>query len=248
MAPIKFDENIKEKLDARRIKPSSQAWERIEQELEMPVKRSTNRKIIGWIALAACFAGILIIAGSLFFRTENSNEPALVETSKELKETAPIQREKENDLPEIENKKELLVQEELKPKPTQFVEPQQEILQNSETEQKLADANQKEEVIEENTDFKKSIDKKIDELVAQVDSIESKNKSVTDAEIDALLAQAQKQVITERIFNEKTKRVDANALLMDVEAELDRPLQEKVFEALKDGFLKAREAIADRNN
>ena len=106
----------------------------------------------------------------------------------------------------------------------------------------------KDKAIEEDKDFKETIDKKIEELIAQVDSMESIDNTVSDAEIDALLAQAQKEVITERIFNEKTKRVDANALLMDVEAELDRPLPEKVFEALKDGFLKAREAIADRNN
>ncbi|MEH6408423.1 MAG: hypothetical protein V7767_14190, partial [Leeuwenhoekiella sp.] len=92
-----------------------------------------------------------------------------------------------------------------------------------------------------------SIDDKVNTLLAQVDLMEQ-NAQVTDAEIDALLKKAQEDIFKERMYNDQTNTVNANALLMEVESELDQSFREKVFDALKDGFLKAREAIVDRNN
>ena len=72
---------------------------------------------------------------------------------------------------------------------------------------------------------------------------------MTDAEIDVLLAEAQREIISNQIFNKNTNKVDANALLLDVEAELyPESFRERVFEALKEGFVKARDAVANRNN
>lgn len=93
-------------------------------------------------------------------------------------------------------------------------------------------------------DLKNAIDQKLNAIVASVDM-----NTVSDEEIDALLKDAQREIISNRVFDTKTGRVDANALLLDVEAEVDpRSFRDKVFEALAEGFVKAREAVADRNN
>lgn len=99
-------------------------------------------------------------------------------------------------------------------------------------------------VFNENSELKKAIDTQIKTLVANVDL-----NTVSDEEIDALLKNAQREIISSRVFDSNTGRVDANALLLDVEAEVDpRSFRDKVFEALAEGFVKARDAVVDRNN
>lgn len=93
-------------------------------------------------------------------------------------------------------------------------------------------------------DIKKAIETKVNSLVATVDL-----NTVSDEEIDALLKNAQREIISKRVFNASTGRVDANALLLDVEAEVDpQSFRDKIFEALTTGFEKARDAVVDRNN
>ena len=58
-----------------------------------------------------------------------------------------------------------------------------------------------------------------------------------------------KEIISKQIFNQKTNKVDANALLLDVEAEVaPASFRNKIFDALTDGFERARDAVANRNN
>lgn len=93
-------------------------------------------------------------------------------------------------------------------------------------------------------DIKKAIETQVKSLVATVDL-----NTVSDEEIDALLKNAQREIISKRVFNASTGRVDANALLLDAEAEVDpQSFRDKIFEALATGFEKARDAVVDRNN
>lgn len=101
-----------------------------------------------------------------------------------------------------------------------------------------------ETAINNSPDIKKAIETQLKSLVAAVDM-----NTVSDEEIDALLKNAQREIISNRVFNGATGRVDANALLLDVEAEVDpQSFRDKIFEALATGFEKARGALVDRNN
>ena len=84
-------------------------------------------------------------------------------------------------------------------------------------------------------------------MVAQVELLENNNISISNTEIDSLLRKAQDEILTDKIFNQEGK-VDALALLNEVEGELDISFREQIFESLKTGFLKVRTAVADRNN
>lgn len=86
---------------------------------------------------------------------------------------------------------------------------------------------------------------KIEELVAEVAKKEE-NGTVTDAEVNELLAEAAREISQQRNFYNRGK-VDADALLADVESEIDQSFRREVFEMLKDGFQKARTAIVSRN-
>jgi|GEM_PF-6899774 len=79
--------------------------------------------------------------------------------------------------------------------------------------------------------------------------MKAKNIDVTDADIDVLLKEAQKEIIRNRIYNKTTSVVDANALFQDVEAELNQSsFRNKVFEALKSSCNSVKTAVAHRND
>ena len=92
------------------------------------------------------------------------------------------------------------------------------------------------------------VESKVNEVVAEVENRVKTNSLVTPEEVDALLIEAQREISNQRILNSQTKKVDAAALLEDIEFELERSFRDKVFDALGDGYNKIRTAVAERNN
>jgi hypothetical protein len=69
MEPNKFDQSIKEKMEARAIVPSAEAWEKLEA--MMPLVEKPKRKV-AWLYIAASFTGLLIV-GTIFFQNFETN-------------------------------------------------------------------------------------------------------------------------------------------------------------------------------
>jgi hypothetical protein len=92
------------------------------------------------------------------------------------------------------------------------------------------------------------IDSKVEEVITAIEQIKKEKNTITVEDIDALLNKAQRDISDNRILNSKNRKVDATALLMDVENELERSFRDKVFEALGNGFDKIRTAVVERNN
>ncbi len=281
MAPIKLEDTMKERLEERRLEPTSAAWERISGKLEVAQETKKNKRVL-WMSIAASFVGGLIIA-VLFFQNTSINEaPSIVTTPETDVDTQVIEDAKRT--PQS-NKEQIIVDQiaEVTPDQNSFsknddvvsmannsskqstqskvvkkkenisiVQKEMIASQNKkEVKESIAIVNEtidtKEEVLIENasSQFDTAISNKVNEIVAQVEH----KSSVSDKELDALLKDAQREIISTQIFNKKTNKVDANALLLDVEAEVDpASFREKIFDALKDGFEKARTAVADRNN
>ena len=265
MAPMKFEENIKERLDGREIKPSADAWERINAQLENDKSRKRKPSWF-WLAVAAGFVGILILAGN-FFKTspQAQGNPAVTistTTDAEKKEgnlnQIPIKEDKtilvDNDKPYGENKtktsktidknhkKGKITDADLSIKPTKTA--LTEAGKTTETPEKTTP---KTEVFKDEL-LNTSIDAEINALLARVDSLKQSNHQVTDTDIDALLAQAQEKIVNEHRFIEPNKSLSATALLQEVEGELDNSFRDEIFNALKAGYIKTREAIASRND
>lgn len=76
-----------------------------------------------------------------------------------------------------------------------------------------------------------------------------KNKEISEDEVDALLAQAASEISRGRKsqFYSSNYEISANALLAEVEDEIYQSFKAKVFEVLKEGYLKAKTAVANRN-
>ncbi len=240
----KLEKHIKDTLEERRIAPSSQAWDKVSSQIEIPKTKSSS----GWLmySVAASFIGIVLV--SIFFfqkETPTQNVPQIVNVESSKEKQVDPERDK---LIPLENERDNaeVVSSEIKKK----------AIENSASEQVTSSVALEEVVTEtfNNQPLKDEIinapdgliAQKVKEVAAQVALLESMNNEVSNAEIDSLLRAAQRQVLTDRIF--KSDKVDAMALLTEVEDELDESFRDQIFDALKDGYFKLRTAVADRNN
>lgn len=257
MAPIKFEEHMREKFEERKIQPSANAWEKISGALENSPKE--KNKSYMWYAIAASVIGLLI-ASLFFFMGQNdgdldsnkivNQDKSEINTTLEKEQPSIIKatEKQENVLAETntssEEKLEATGLEVLKNK---------KATKNSSSVNELAFTNavQDKEAIKTKADLllndQALIDTKINELIAQVDALELNNTAITDAEINALLLKAQNEILEQRIFK-NSNNVDAMALLNEAENELDESFRDQLFNTLKNGFFKVRTAVADRNN
>jgi vacuolar-type H+-ATPase subunit I/STV1 len=261
MAPIKFENDLKDKLEQRKLQPSVHAWETLQERLDTNQNKKNN-KGYWWFTIAASFVGILIIS-SIFFNKNKSEiiKPTIVDIEQQQipkvieKGVNPIEKETkvivektktEDDNPETKKRVTNKVPEsksELQQKQKALIKESTKVIV-TQTETKID--------VKENT--AKPVEKlsfediKIQEVVAQVEALKKANNTVSDAEINSLLDQAQKEIALHKLYNETTKKINANALLEDVEADLEQSFRDRAFKAIKSGYKYVKTAVAERNN
>ncbi len=253
MESDKIEKHIQKVFKEREIQPSNQAWEKLSNQLSTS-NQSQNKGYV-WYGVAASLIGILVLSILYINSSDTKITPAIevVDTPKEaIKESADFNTDvlledtivsiKEVEVPEniIQNtiKKESINSNEL-------------VSVVSGVEGEITP--QKESLVLKDLDIRnelprKIIDSKVLEVVTKVNFLEENNDTLTDAEVDSLLRNAQREIIANKLFRESNNSVDAMALLATVEGELDTSFRDQIFETLKTGFLKARTALADRNN
>lgn len=255
---MKFEKHIKKKLDNRRIEPSLGAWERVAEQLRQDGQKKKAR-IWPKIAIAAGCIGILIFSVPFIFPTESATEFPIVDVPQDTKSsdaqiTVASEENKEEmnstDVVSAEAKKEIKRTKKgvKNPKKELVIN---EVLPTSEGQSKtrdFADSQKHTEHIKNLTPVvEQSVAEEVNRLLAAVQTAEQHGEQVSDLAIDSLLAQAREKIVKNRIYEEETQRLSATALLESVENELDQSFRERVFDALRDGFIKAREAIVSRN-
>lgn len=243
MEPDKFEKHIKDKLMKREIKPPAKAWNKIFSQLEAPVRKKTNRVV--WFGVAASFIGILIVS-TIYFKNQKTPIQTKIEVVEAPLENVEIQEKETVPLDPSTFEEKMAISKEL---PLMEKETR-EVLASSKSISKtqIASAFVEREKVDVNIKGPEElIDIKIAEIAAHVDFLESNDFSISDTEVDSLLRKAQREILANRILDQEG-RVDALALLNEVEGELDKTFREQIFETLKKGFLKVRTAVADRNN
>lgn len=274
MAPIKFEEHIKEQLEERRISPSAGSWEKLNARLdENENQQKTNKK--WWLGIAALLV-IAISVGGFMLKSENGTiEEQIVETPTE-KTSEEITKPAENSgiLSEEKNKNSAIAAEEVKEEikeETEKTEP--EIIQNQlkkgisvHNKTGLAEV----EVKEANTEASEKSMAKIDKInpnfinptetekdyIAQNESLiqhkieevlrsleTNAEDSITDAEVNALLLAAASD-LDQDYQKEFTNPYSAEALLAEAEQEIEKSFRDKIFQLLKEGYSKAKNAVA----
>ncbi len=242
MAPLKFEEHLKDKLQEREINPSKNAWSTITAGLDNKPKKSNNKKPV-YYAIAACLIGLLI-ASVWFFNTPPDLDtlPQVVDINKEVPSTIKNNSFEDNvesntgvvgtEITKETDKKEILVDANLQGSKKGVVVTVQET---------------KVLPIESNTPEKTILDKKLNVVMEKLALLEENNVAVTNAEVDSLLRKAQQEILTEKAI-EAGISVDAMALLMEAEDELDKTFRDQIFDNLKKGYIKLKTAVVARNN
>lgn len=241
-----FEKQAKERLNEREIQPANRAWTEISAALEENKKRSKSNYF--WYGIAAGFIGLLIISTIYLKQSSAPEKDDQIIVSQEDK----VNFEKEQTIDEQEV---LFPTEPILDDDTVVKVPRKEI-----SKKPLAEPQKSTVIADVNTRVDKGlnpkviashsediIDAKLEELLARVEVLEGDNTALTDAEVDSLLRQAQREILTNQIL-QQPNAVDATALLSEVEDELEQSFRDQIFDKLKTGFNKVRTAVADRNN
>ena len=261
MAPIKFEEQLKEKLEKRTLTPSSDGWAYLSDRLDADDKKF-KRPIYWWLSIAAMLVIMIAITIQVF------NKDEVIKVSPEIVNEDSNEIKKNEDAILINKENNQLVNEKVSPK-DQIQEEEKiensiidnnikQLVENkSEPKTKLVSNTKKVEVknleLESHkADINQNIIKnpEIDETAAAevIENIKETSAIQLDREVDSLLKLASKQLTTNKLIKESSKTVDANTLLEEVQDDMGQSFRSRVFEALKDSYETVKTAVAQHNN
>ena len=225
MEPNKIDNQIREKLNAREIQPSAQAWDRLDAMLTVSEEKKP-KKGYGWFFVAAS----TILFFGLGFFLFNSNETTEINNSTPIVTTIneEIDTVETNKIDEISVEKEqpILVQNEV----------------NFSKTQKNKKSKETNELIKPEND--------LEEKITPNSQLQTPNsyKYVSPENLLAEVQTGEKVITSDKKISPKPKmKVDANSLLTNVEKELDENHRETTLDKLNRKLKDAKSALANRN-
>ena len=225
MKPNKIDNQIREKLNAREVQPSAQAWDRLDAMLAVSEEKKP-KKGYGWFFVAAS----TILFFGLGFFLFNSNETIEINNSTPIVTTI----NEETDSSEATKINQISVKEE------QLVLVQNEVnFSKTQTNKKSEEANKLMET--ENI---------LEEKISPNSQLPTPNtyKYVSPENLLAEVQTGEKVITSDKKISPKAKmKVDANSLLTNVEKELDENYRETTLDKLNRKFKDAKSALANRN-
>lgn len=236
-----MDNQFREKLNSREIKPSENAWDRLDAMLTIADSSTTKegqqkaKRNFGWMYIAASFLGFILIATVFLSQTEE-----LMDVEK-----APIV----NETIVIPSEEEVIKTESITPKEEQII---------AKTENK-PDKKQQNSIINQNPKINQPIVNHQDEAVknsqlpledpelnSQLSNPNSQQKS-NYANVDELLAAVKKNK-KDKLFQDKaTVKVNSGDLLSQVDGELELSFRQKVIKSVSKNYQEVKVALSTRN-
>ncbi|WP_313114115.1 hypothetical protein [Aequorivita sediminis] len=259
MAPYKLEDNIREKLESRELKPSKRTWEKLEAKLDA---ESPKTKTVLWYYIAASLIGILILSSVVFTSTIEINDEITTEgvDEKSIDNKVNIIPNTQNAerIVSTQNNSDVIKPEEKNGKEKSQSNSSSNLIKSS-PKSPMSTGAKKSEIdkkidktkvlayTEKEKSFEEElINAKVDEVIASVKELQHNNNEVSITEVEDLLKKARREIQTQKILN--APKVDATALLQEVELELEKSFRNKVFDALGEGFIKIRTAVIERND
>lgn len=225
MKPNKIDNQIREKLNAREIQSSAQAWDRLDAMLTVSEEKKP-KKGYGWFFVAAS----TILFFGLGFFLFNSNETT------EINNSTPIVTTINEEIDSAETTKINQIS----------VEKKQPVLVQNETNFSKAQKNKKSKETNELINPENDLEEKI----TPNSQLQTPNsyKYVSPEDLLAEVQTGEKVITSDKKISPKAKmKVDANSLLTNVEKELDENHRETTLDKLNRKFKDAKSALANRN-
>lgn len=256
MAPIKFEDDFKDKLDKRTIAPSKDAWDKLSNRLDAEENTSSN-KGFWWLGIAASVVGVLLVVSQFFSNDIEANSPEIVDTQETVEN--PGEKSTSQEVNIIESETAVALETTNKETSTKEIdgnvvidksksEAINETLQVTTQETVIKTREDKDVAQSKHVEIASIETEKAQEVADAIYALSETESGVSNASIDSLLRAAQKDILLSRMKNEDKALVDAALLLQEVEFELDQSFRDKVFKALKDSYGSVKTAIAQRND
>lgn len=254
MEPNKFEKQLREKLNAREIKPSAQAWDRLDAMLSVAEEKKT-RKPFGFLFIAA---GILVLVTlGLFFFNQNDT---IISTPNTIVGTETKNDTLQNPIeirtaPIVESQKQMEAVASSDTQPTTHnnvalsaVEGQQK----STNRQGVSIINQSpksNQIIRDKTiEYQVSSDVALKELPKIMEPKEIVIRKEVKAKSDESLLADLDHKVKESTNKTTTVKVDAKSLLSQVDGEVEYSFREKMLQKINKNYQEVKVALANRNN
>lgn len=271
MSRLDFEKQFARQLKDRELEPSIESWEKLQGRLEL--KQKKNSPLFWWIGMAASIVGTIFILNFAFNSPQVENTTRIVDVeidekqdkmephnssipqvaSQESEEAAKVDNQSgpiedpvsDSTLPEADSKESMAA--------SQTTSESTGLGKNAAIAAATEDdsKNINSALATEGGPGKESItdaelEALLQEAIAEVSKEMREVGKVTDDQIEALLAEARAEVGNERVMYQ-TAAYDADNLLLEVETELEHSFRQQVFELIKDGLQKTRNAVVNIN-
>lgn len=254
MEPNKLEKQFREKLNAREIQPSTQAWDRLDAMLSVAEEKKT-RKPFGFLFIAA---GILVLVTlGLFFFNQNDTVISTPNTivGTELKNDTVQNPAEIRMAPIVESQKQNEAVAASDVQPTTHNNVNQSAVegqQKSTNRQGVPIINQSpksNQIIRDKAiEYQVSSDVALKELPKIMEPKEIViRKEVKTKSDESLLADLDYKV-KESTNKAATVKVDAKSLLSQVDGEVEYSFREKMLQKINKNYQEVKVALANRNN
>lgn len=234
MEPNNMENQFRDKLNKRAIKPSENAWDRLDAMLTVAEKPKRNYR---WMYFAASFLGFILIATVFFNQTEEVIDS---EHNKIVIEQKQVQ-EKENELdkiienPVLEKNPEVVVAS-----------------QNTTTKQKMVIKTKPAAVLDKIEVLKTEKKQPFETAIVSNDKNNSSSitnqKTTVKVDANALLASVENDRPEQAVAqNTNPVKVNSNDLLSQVDGELELSFRERVIKSVNKTYREVKVAVAKRN-
>ena len=238
MEPNNIENQFREKLNAREIKPSEKSWDRLDAMLTVAdpsvseLAKQKPKRNYRWIYFAASFLGFILIGTIFLSQTQEviDSEHQEVVFGKDNIEAKENALEKFLDV-SLENK----------------------VVENTVTSERVV-TKQKSKVIM-NPKISQLSEEQLPNEVALVSEIDNSSSPIINQKtevkyvnIDALLASVEKENPNQsNVKNTVAVKVNSNDLLSQVDGELELSFREKVIQSVNKKYKEVKVAVAKRN-
>ena len=259
MGRNKFENQIKEKLEAREIQPSSKSWDRLDAMLSVGEEKKTKRiSFFSFQSIGIAASVLVLLSLGLYFFNQNQtiSKPEMDVVAKEVINNNDNGKNKfknknnDNTNPEITINNNNQVAESSTYKPKTLNNKQQTANNNSSKSFLL---------ISQKTTINSIINQEklavisTPEIVVQKENpkVEMQNKVLDSKKVSVnandLLASVESHSKNANDANKTKIKVDSNSLLSQVDGELDQTFREKVISRISKNYQEVKVALANRN-
>jgi len=227
----------REKLQNRKINPSSGSWEQLEKELDS--HENKDQKDSWWFFKVASIALILVSVGYFYLTSKNDVDNTPVIAAPSIKENVIVPSQK-NEIPESE----VANTNDISPIKVNETNDSDIAVSN------MADIPSKESLDKGNTPTDNLIEVAINDSITgliEIAEIPKSEDQLIDEEVEELLRKSKIKLLINGQISSK-KIVSSEALLNSVEEDLYKDLKQKLIEKITSKLNNPKEVVTSREN